>query len=151
MIVSYENCFFKCRLAIFLCANNQLHWCRCIFFLKFVNIFNFDRKFYVFRITFPQKIYVIFLIFVRWWFADFKYLTKHHFKFSLSSPFWILIKPFLELFNFFDNSIQLLHFRGLYFEMLIFCSIIESIFQPETSTWYLHTFVIITLYIDSNT
>ena len=121
------------------------------FFLKFVNIFNFDRKFYVFRITFSQKIYVIFLIFARWWFADFKYLTKHHFKFSLSSPFWILIKPFLELFNFFDNSIQLLHFRGFYFEMLIFCSIIESIFQPETSAWYLHTFVIITLYIDSNT
>ena len=33
----------------------------------------------------------IFLIFAGWRFAECKYLTKHHFKYSLI--FWILIKP----------------------------------------------------------
>ena len=41
----------------------------------------------------------------RWWSLWFKYLTKHYFKHSLSSAFWILMKPFLVWSNSFGNLI----------------------------------------------
>ena len=46
-----------------------------------------------------------FVILAGWWSAGCKYLTKHHLKDSLSSIFWILIKPFLGWSAAFGNLI----------------------------------------------
>ena len=65
-----------------------------------------------------------------WWFSGFRYQIKHHSKHSLSSIFWILINPFFGWSNSSPNFIKLLPAKGLYFEIQIVWSMIESMIQP---------------------
>ena len=44
-----------------------------------------------------------FVILAEWWSAGCNYATKHHLKHSLSTTFWILIRPFVRWSNFFGN------------------------------------------------
>lgn len=70
----------------------------------------------------------IFLILAGFLSTRCKYLIKHYFKNFLLPVIWILIKPFLDWSNAFDNLISFLPLRGLYFKMLIACSVTESVF-----------------------
>ena len=74
-----------------------------------------------------------FVILLELEFARFKYMTILILKHSLSSIFWILIKPSLAWFDFLGNFILLLPAKGLYFEILIVIawSMTESIIYPE--------------------
>ena len=72
-----------------------------------------------------------FVILLGLWFAGFKHLTKNHLKHSLSSVFWILIKPSLGWSNSSGNFTELLPVNGLYFGILMLWSMTESIIQPE--------------------
>ena len=103
-----------------------------IIIFDFMNVSNFDWKFYFFKIKFFSKIFVRFyVILADRWFAGLKYLTKHHLKHSLWSIFLILINPFLGKFNSCGNFIQLFPAKGLYFEIIIEWSMTESIIHPE--------------------
>ena len=66
------------------------------------------------KLSFLPKSVSAFVILSGSWSAGFKYLTKGHFKHSLSSIFSILINTFLGWSNSFCNLIYLLPAKGSY-------------------------------------
>ena len=79
-----------------------------------------------------------FLNFSGFLFTGFKYLTKHELQHSLYS-FWILIRPFNEVFPSLSNRKQELLSQGAISEIASWCCNIELIAQPDLSYVQLST------------
>ena len=85
-----------------------IDWIFCLFFItKNTNtikiLFSIERTSLILtenvmslKSSFLVKFLSAFLIIAARWPARYKYLTKHHLNHSLTSIFWILIKPFLD-------------------------------------------------------
>ena len=113
------------KLDIFITKNTNTNG---ILFFNFVSVSNFDCKFYVPKIKMFSKIFVSFysscwVIFI--WLKSIWTICYHQF-------FLILINPFLGWSNSFGKFMELLPAKGLYFEILLLCSMTESVIQPET-------------------
>ena len=93
----------------------------------------------------------VFLILTGWCSAGCKYLSAHHFKHLLALIFCILIQPFLGWSNSFGNLIYLLPAKALYLEILILCSMAESVIQPEPFPKYFCMFDLAIVQPDINT
>ena len=87
----FDNSFFITKT-----TNVEIFW-------NFVNVSNFDWKFYIFQIKPFSKSLSAFVIRADRWSSGFKYQTKHHLKYSLSSILLILINFFLGPSNYFGN------------------------------------------------
>lgn len=111
-----RRCFLLYRLDISSHFHNQKRQCWYIFFLNFVNISDFHRKFCVFKIMFSCKIFVYFFLLFDELLDVNKCLTKEHFKHSLLSISWILFTSFPEWAKCFGNLRKLLPLKAFVFK-----------------------------------
>ena len=107
-------------------------------FFYFCKVCFMNRKFYFFKTKLFVKSLSTFLNFSGFLFTGFKYLTKHELQHSLSS-FWILIRPFNEIFPSLSNRKQELLSQGAISEIASWCCNIELIVQPDLSYVQLST------------